>query len=676
MKKLIKSLIPILCLAILMSAISVIMTGCNGEEEAPAETTTYTSRTQGIDFEKVLGDVTEYSVIVSGMATDAEKYAARELISHVQQITGMELEYAQDSDYTDKKVISVGRTNFLETSGEVLDNEALGTDGFILKNKGNALLICGSSDRGTIYGVLDFLEYHLGVKFLTADYTYIPAAENAKVYACDRTEIPAFDYRVYLDAYAFYNEYPEVNVHHRFTSEYLILTEEQGGNMKWFQDHPTHNSLFWADVEKYAVDGALGAEYTHAFSNDNVNIIIDSKVGGSYTQYAADLCYTDGINEDGSITLVSENGTPTAIAMAIEGMKKVIRNDEDENNYYMFGQNDTMSRLCLCSRCIEAAKKYTDTGIMIRFFNALAAEIEKFVAEEGIDRQVSVVMFAYQYSSYAPVEKNADGEFVVIDETCKPREDLVIRIAPINNNRYYAYDHEAQSDTLYGIDYMDKWAAISNNFMLWEYTTNVNRWYWYCPVLQVWPEKLQYARDMGVQYTMLQSTYQEYPIYQTIMERYVCSKLLWNPDYDLNELVSEFHKYYLGDIAAPYVDEYVQTVTAACFEQMNANGYRVSELFNYTNKGMLQSIIANLDEAIAKIRESDLTDEEKEMYIRRVELVKMQPRYMYLHDYMRYETDEVQMKEDVEQFILDIMALGGKWCHEGNLFDLENLVIY
>ena len=51
--------------------------------------------------------------------------------------------------------------------------------------------------------------------------------------------------------------------------------------------------------------------------------------------------------------------------MAVAGMKEVIRNDEYENNYYMFGQNDYFNRPCLCPKCIEGAKKYisvTTTG--------------------------------------------------------------------------------------------------------------------------------------------------------------------------------------------------------------------------------------------------------------------------------------------------------------------------
>ncbi|MBO5049007.1 MAG: DUF4838 domain-containing protein [Oscillospiraceae bacterium] len=680
MRKMNKILTFVLCCVLLLS---VGMTAChqekaekNGRTEQINPNVSAASRTQGIDFDAVLGNVAEYSVILSPLATESEKYAAQQLITYVEQITGVAMPYAADGEYTDSKVISVGRTAFLESAEVTADASTLGTDGFVMKNKGSALLICGGSDRGTIYGVLDFLEYHLGVKFLTSDCTYVPRDAQAVVYACDRTEIPAFHYRVYLDADAFYNRDPEFQVHHRFTSEYLKISEDMGGNMKWWQGYETHNALAWAQTENYVVDGAIDPKYTHAFSNDGSKIIIDPVSAGVYCQYAADLCYSDGINEDGSYSLTAPDGTPTALGMAVAGMKEVIRGDEDENNYYMFGQNDYFTRPCLCPKCIEGAKKYTDAGIMIRFFNALAENIEQFVEEEGIQREVSIVMFAYQYSSYAPVKKNGAGEYEVIDTSCKLRDNVVVRLAPINNNRFVSYEHPAQNDTTYGDAYMREWGAITDRFMLWDYTTHHPLWYWLYWTLPSWHDRLTTANQIGVEYVLLQSTHQEYPIYQSILERYVLGKLLWNPDYDMNELIAEFHKYYFGDIADHYVTEYVELMITAEYDALEANNWSQSTGLKYASKPLLEKAIGLLDQAIGEVEASDLPREQKDTYIQRLEVVKLQPRYMYLYNYMQYETDETQMKIELRQFIRDAMSHGAVWCREGCKFDLDHLIFY
>ena len=109
---------------------------------------------------------------------------------------------------------------------------------------------------------------------------------------------------------------------------------------------------------------------------------------------------------------------------------------------------------------------------------------------------------------------------------------------------------------------------------------------------------------------------------------------------------------------------------------MEANNYSVNDFFNYSNKGLLKSVLAILDSAIAAVESSDLSAEEKDMYISRIELIKLQPRYMYLYNYMQYENDEVQMKNEVRQFIIDAMSMGAQWCREGYKFDLDNLIIY
>ena len=90
----------------------------------------------------------------------------------------------------------------------------------------------------------------------------------------------------------------------------------------------------------------------------------------------------------------------------------------------------------------------------------------------------------------------------------------------------------------------------------------------------------------------------------------------------------------------------------------------------------LEKAIGLLDQAIGEVEASDLPREQKDTYIQRLEVIKLQPRYMYLYNYMQYETDETQMKIEVRQFIRDAMSHGAVWCREGCKFDLDNLIFY
>ena len=631
------------------------------------------SRTQGIDFSSELGQFKDYSVVISSNATATEKYAAEQLVKYGEQVIGKRLPIVND-ELGGEAVISVGHTARLSGSGVAADAAELKNDGFVVKSKGKTLFLCGGGERGTLYAVYDFLEYFLGVKWLTADVTYIPENPTACVYKADRKEIPAFDYRIYLDPSTFYNDSTDFSTARRFTSEYLKIPENAGGNLKWYQGYDTHNSLQWVNVTNYVKNGKIDPLYTKAFSNDGHNVISEAG-GGSGTDYAADLCYTDGINEDGSYQRTTiENGTErkTAVGMVIEGMCNVIANDKEENNYYMFGQSDFFSRPCLCADCVASASKYTDAGMMIRFINAVADGVKSFAAEKKIDREINIIMFAYQWSSYAPVEKGANGNLKVIDNTCIPNKNVVIRLAPINMNRFAAYDDEAQDSTPYGSDYMAKWSAVSDNFMVWEYATNNARHYWWYPVFSVWNSKLNVMKNMGVKYVMLQSNYQERTVYQTILESYVASKMLWNPDYDVYELIFEFNKYYFGEEAAEYVDKYIMLLTSSCYDALAKNGYRQSVGLAYCGKGTLKTALALLDSAENAAHAVGKTD--KDAFIQRLEVVKFQPRYMYLYNYSEYETDQIQMNIEAKKFILDVMSAGGVYWAENQLFDAENVI--
>ncbi len=687
MKKL-KKAVPIFLASLLAFSVLTGCKGCKQEtppivEEEEEDIFEHASTRQGIDYANPIANVSEYSVALSSLPTETEKYAAEQLVNYVKQITGKTLPYATDGNYVNQKIISIGRTRFLETSGIAADKATLGNDGFVMKTKDSALLICGGGDRGTLYGVYDFLEYCLDVKWLSSTDTYVPQNVEAKVYQADRTEVPAFDYRVYLDTPSFMNDNATFATTSRFTSEYLSIPDSMGGNIKWSQTYMTHNSLQWANVSAYVENGQIKEEYRHAFSHQETASGLESvtapNIGGIWN-YAADLCYTDGINADGSYEreYVAADGTitKTAIAMVIDNMKEFILNDKDENNFYMFGQSDLYSRPCLCADCLAAAQKYGDGGMFIRFANALSGAIAEFVEEEKIQREVNIIIFAYLFTKDAPVIKNDDGSYSLIDATCKPNENIVVRLAPIGMNNFTAYDHESQENNDYGSDYMQKWQSICNRFMLWDYVTNFSNWYIYYPTMPCWSAKLKQSRDMGVESVLLQSTYREAPVYQAIMERWVASKMLWNLNYDVNELVSEFHKYYFGDILAPYADAVINMFTAAAYEKLEANNWNQAYGRTYATKGLLKSILSTIEEGRTAVNNSNISVEQKQIYLQRLQLLEFHPRYMYLFNYLEYENDEIQMNIEAKQLISEIMERGGTKFGEGDalVFDLENII--
>ena len=142
------------------------------------------SPSDGYDYTNALGNIADYKVIVSENATGAEQYAANTLISYVKEVTGKTIAYGSEYDsLTGMKGIVIGATRHWDSMGFSYTEDDLNGDGFILKTVGDDVFVRGAIDRGTIYGVMDLVEYMLDVKFLAEDYTYIPSNAEAKVYS-------------------------------------------------------------------------------------------------------------------------------------------------------------------------------------------------------------------------------------------------------------------------------------------------------------------------------------------------------------------------------------------------------------------------------------------------------------------------------------------------------------
>lgn len=682
--------------AILMA--TTVLTGCKpnnldsssdldsdiGEQQ---ESVDVVSPTDGYDYTVELGKITDYKVVIPENATGAEQYAAEALSSYVKEITGKAMAYGSEYDsLTDTKAIVLGATRHWDSMGFTYTEEDLNGDGFVIKTVGDDVFVRGALDRGTIYGALDLVEYMLGVKFLTEDYTYIPADAEAKVCAVDKVSIPAFRYRAYLDDAIFANKNKDYAIRRRYTSDYLTLSEDLGGNIKMFRDfkyNNTHNSLEYINLEEVAENNVIKDEYLHAFSNDGAEIV---KGGlGVLCLYADDLCYTDGINEDGTYdSTVTIDGvtTKTAIQLAIEGMQRKILNDTNECNYYSFGQNDHSSRPCLCQRCKKASEKYTDAGIMIRFFNCMNRAIQAWKVEQGIEREISIVMFAYEYSAFAPVEKNDDGIYTPIEETVKLDEEIVVRIAPVKAEFTYAYSDKKQDQNDYGSDYLEKWKSLAKHFMVWSYHSNFSYYYAYLPTMQVWNKNLRDFQEMGVIYNFMQPNYQERITYQSRLEAYVASKMLWNPNYDYNVLVNEFNLYYYGKAAVDYVNEYNEMIIGAYERAMEnedfttKNNDYLTDLSVFT-KGVLRKGVQLFDDAIAAVEKDEgLTAEEKATYTYRLQEAQLSPRYMYLLNAsnLGYTTTETNIM--AQEYITDVLAFGGCYFGESDQrrFNLDEIV--
>ena len=147
-------------------------------------------------------------VVTAEAPTRTAAYAVEELVEHVRLATGVTLRVIPESE-TPRDVntrIYVGETESALRQG--IDVERLPRETFVMRSVGNDLYILGresdadpleldNPDVGTLFGVYEFLEEFVGVRWLwPGDLgTYVPGTRSIALRAVRRMEQPALRFR-------------------------------------------------------------------------------------------------------------------------------------------------------------------------------------------------------------------------------------------------------------------------------------------------------------------------------------------------------------------------------------------------------------------------------------------------------------------------------------------------
>jgi len=107
-------------------------------------------------------------------------------------MSGVTIPVQQDNEAVAGPMILVGNGPLLRQIDDSIDFDDLGKEGFIIRTRSPHILIAGGRERGTLYGVYDFLEDVLGCRWFTHECSYIPSRSVITVGDLDITEKPAF----------------------------------------------------------------------------------------------------------------------------------------------------------------------------------------------------------------------------------------------------------------------------------------------------------------------------------------------------------------------------------------------------------------------------------------------------------------------------------------------------
>ena len=566
---------------------------------------------------------TEYEILLRDDFTKPEDFAAKELASFIEQATGVRLIVVTDS--TRKKggkVISVGFTDALDKEVGDFDYSSLNTDGFFIKTVGTNVYINGGNERSRIYGVYEFLERFAGIRFLTPQYTYVPQSATLKIHELNIIEVPEFRQRNFYNGTIYSDSLFQVRM--RMFSDLAYPNDAYGYQSEWCRAFKSdmHNAIEYVPVEIY--------KDTHPeFYSWHTN------PGTEYRE----LCYTNGITEDGKINSDMEVSVAKVL---LESLKNYVR-EWPNAKFFMIGKSDERTAFCKCDVCRRREETYGGkSGTMCIFMNAIAREITEWSRKELDGREINIVFFAYQFTEEAPV-KEKNGKFVPVDDKVKLEPNVYVRIAPISANYAVGFSDERQLEFYRKV--FAGWGSVTDNLMVWDYTTNFNEYLWYMPNLNYMQKNLRFYKDIGTVYVMNQSSYDSRGDWQSDLKLYLARRLYWHVNYDVDALIKEYISLQFGKAAAADVTSFIEMMEEH-FAVKVSGGMDISILPTLNEEymkpetypiGLLERGMKYINDAMEKTRaDESLTPALRDMYLRNLTGVLLTPQRMILKNYSAY----------------------------------------
>ena len=443
-------------------------------------------------FEKGLSD---YVIVIGTEASESEQWAALELHNWFKEISGATIPVRFDTEKPHKYEIVVGyNKRSAALLGSTTDQPKPDDESFTYKNIGPSIVIWGGKERGSMYGVMTFLEREFGCRWYTPQVSVIPKKEKYSFNLLNFSDSPGI--RVRNDFY--YEAFNPTWAARNKINGAMNYRQQTGGVEAYWAVHTFYR--FMPPDE---------------FFNQHPEYY--SLIDGKRTFDHAQLCLTN----------------PDVLDIVTERLKKTMR--ENPNNLiYSVSQNDWRNP-CQCEKCQAIARQEeSESGPLIWFVNKVADRIK----DEFPDKYVGTL--AYQYTR-KPCK------------TLRPKENVVIRLCSIEC--CFSHDFKSCPENESFLQDLNGWAAISPHLYIWDYVVNFSHYIMPYPNFGVLQSNIKTFRDNKAIGIMEQAAYQSRGGEFAELRAYVISKLLWNPECDVNHVINDFMYGYYGR-AGQYVRQY------------------------------------------------------------------------------------------------------------------------
>ena len=488
----------------------------------------------------------DWSIVVAPSAIESEKYAAEEFRDFFAQSTGHRLPIRTDRASRTKNVF-IGASDALRNSNlsRVLDREYAEEELRIIIALDN-IAIVGGRPRGVLYGVYQFLDDVLRVRFLAPDVTHVPR------YTAGDTDMRRGQ-----------RELVDYSYHPPIECRYVA-----------FKDLPGHTGQFAARLRangRYSGDDGPPGEWRKKIGFNNRQGVFLHNIG-MWMPFQRET-HPEHFAADASGQRGHSHQPCFSDPAVIKGMtEKVLAQAGDYAPHGLLPIAHHDATLCYCGRCQDIIRK---DGREPDGPNGEALGAPMFLAINHIAREVAKVhpgvtigTYAYTASAIPPLRIQMEP-------------NVRIQYATYNACLIHPFDSLSCPQNMRYLQDMRQWAKISNGMMYWYYGMGTFTDYFAPPLMlrMAGPHVRTMVANNGKSIFI-----QGGQIVWTELVQYVYARLLWDPRLGSYELINEFLDLYYGKAAGP-IAEFLRLADHELRRAGNhpgCNGPDIFKAYNYS----------------------------------------------------------------------------------------------
>ncbi|QNN24856.1 DUF4838 domain-containing protein [Planctomycetales bacterium ZRK34] len=465
---------------------------------------------QAVDLAQLAG----WNIVIDVEATPAERYAAEQFASIIQQADGPALPIVTTTDRSDRHIF-IGPGKAMQQSNVGFDTTDFDEEDLRYVARDGNISIAGGRPRGTLYGVYSFLEDQVGVRFLTADHTYVPpTGPYHPIGPIDRFYHPPLRMR--------WSYYGEINRQPKFAAQQRVNTVTRDPSLGGVSRIRNINHTFFRQIPS----NVYGKNHPEYFALVNGKRLAPLDDPGYRTQ----PCLSN----------------PQVLRIVTEAVLKELDEHPDQGNVAIV-QNDNQN-YCRCEQCAAIDEREgSPMGSLLTFVNAIADEVAK--KHPG----VKVGTLAYQYTRHVP-------------KTVRPRPNVQIELCSIECCQIHPLsDDTCPLNKPFAQDIRD-WAAVCDDLMIWNYNTNFSNYLLPCPNLRVIGPNVRFFVAHHATGIFMQAPGNAVSTDLCELRNYIIAGMLWDPSRDVQRLTDEFIDLHYGKAAPPirrYIDRLLDEAAAS-----------------------------------------------------------------------------------------------------------------